>query len=130
MSFEEQYLDVLQNIEFIIADLHRDKGDVSDYNVMRALDALIGVYRAESRGHTQKPVKLEGRDLDLFIGVKTICEWRMGRTQPQGSPEEPPEESNSLDEILACLKRVRKSVDYWHKQGGSDGYLRYVSEFV
>ena len=49
MAFEEQYLDVLQNIEFAIVSAYREHNDLRDREVMRALDALIDFYRAEAR---------------------------------------------------------------------------------
>jgi hypothetical protein len=31
--------------------------------------------------------------------------------------------------LVACLKRIRKSVRFWSKQGGRRGYLTYIEEF-
>ncbi len=36
----------------------------------------------------------------------------------------------SHDVLIACLKRIRKSVRYWSKQGGRRGYLAYVRNFL
>ena len=44
MKVEEQYEDVLQNIEFAIVSSYREYPDLSDYGVMRALEALMDVY--------------------------------------------------------------------------------------
>lgn len=33
-------------------------------------------------------------------------------------------------EIVACLKRLRKSVQFWTKSGGRQGYLNYIVEFL
>jgi hypothetical protein len=33
-------------------------------------------------------------------------------------------------ELVLCLKRIRKSIDFWTKEGGRQGYLNYVSEYV
>ncbi len=41
-----------------------------------------------------------------------------------------PGADKTLDEILACLKRVRKSVNYWTKESGRQGYLNFVTQFV
>jgi hypothetical protein len=35
-----------------------------------------------------------------------------------------------VDVIIACLKRIRKSVEKWNKQGGRQGYLTFVEQFV
>ena len=36
----------------------------------------------------------------------------------------------SLEEIVAVLKRIRKSVRYWHKKAGRRGYLEYIDQFI
>lgn len=46
MASENEHLDLLQNIEFVIVSTYRNHTDMSDYAVMRALDALLGWYRA------------------------------------------------------------------------------------
>jgi hypothetical protein len=38
--------------------------------------------------------------------------------------------SISVPELIACLKRLRKSVRFWNEQGGRQGYLNYVREFL
>ena len=59
MSLVDAHMDVLQNIEFAIVDVYHERPLLVDYSVMRALDALIGLYRAESRGHTPKAISLD-----------------------------------------------------------------------
>ena len=58
MGFQETHLDVLQNIEFAVVSVYRDHSTLLDYSVMNALDALIEIYRAESRGHTLREISL------------------------------------------------------------------------
>jgi len=130
MGFEDKDLDVLQNIEFAIVSVSRERSGLSDYNVMRALDALIGLYRAESRGHTQKPIALEDLDLAVFERVKAMCESRMGRAEQLDMAQLPPAIEKNLDDVLACLRKIRKSVDKWNKRGGPEGYLSFVSQYV
>ena len=50
MALEDTHLDVLQNIEFAIVSVYQKQNTLRDLEVMRALDALIDVYRAEARG--------------------------------------------------------------------------------
>ena len=33
-------------------------------------------------------------------------------------------------ELVLCLKRIRKSINFWNKQGGRQGYLEYVLEYL
>jgi hypothetical protein len=51
------------------------------------------------------------------------------------SPDElaliPPNISKiTLEEVLACLKRIRKSVTRWNKANGRRGYLDFVQDYL
>ena len=52
MPVEDEYLDVLQNIEFAIVNEFRSDGSILDLEAADAVSALIRVYEAEaeSRG--------------------------------------------------------------------------------
>jgi hypothetical protein len=130
MGLEETHLDVLQNIEFAITRVDRDHDDVSDYTVMEALDALILIYREEFRGHAPKLISLDGVERRIFEDVKAVCEWRIDRAEAPFHMPVLSVEATSLEEILACLRRIRKSVDLWHRQGGRRGYLEFVSHYI
>jgi hypothetical protein len=53
IPFEEQYQDVLQNIESAIVGSYRERPeDVSDWSVETALNALIRSYGAEQTGRS------------------------------------------------------------------------------
>jgi hypothetical protein len=130
MPFEDEHLDLLQNIEFAIVSVYRGNTGLSDYDVMRALDALIGFYRDESRGHTQKTPTLEEKELEVFDSVRAMCEFRMGREEQPDMGELTSGMEKSLDDVLSCLRKIRKSVDKWNGRGGPQGYLSFVSEYV
>jgi hypothetical protein len=36
----------------------------------------------------------------------------------------------SLDVIVACLKRIRKSIRMWNKEGGRQGCLTFIQRFI
>lgn len=36
----------------------------------------------------------------------------------------------NIEAISACLKRIKKPVQYWNKEGGRLGYLTYISRYV
>jgi hypothetical protein len=131
-SFEEQYADVLQNIEFAIVETDRRLPGTLDYHVDAALEAAISVYTAEQLGRTPREVVLEGHRREMYDAVRQMCEWRLGRRRlddEEGEALGPPTPSR-VDEIAACLKRVRKSVQRWNKQGGRRGYLQFVSRYL
>ena len=127
--FEERYLDVLQNIEAAIVRVYRERAELLDSQVDAALEALIGRYTAEQRGGTPRPVPLDGARREVHAALEAICEWRLGRTA-LGSPGAPLPPALAVDEMVACLKRVRKSVQRFTKQRGRQGYLQFVSGFV
>ena len=129
-ALEVARLDVLQNIEQSILAVHRQRFELSDYDVMRALDALIAIYRAESRGHVPKQARLEDPEAMIFERVRAVCEWRIGRAVMPTGCELVSGPEYGVDEILECLRKIRKSVDWWNKQGGPRGYLKFVSDYV
>ena len=71
---------------------------------------------------------------EVYDSVETMCEWRLGREKPfsdkEGKLMEFPVEPITVDEVMACLKRVHKSINRWHRRGGKQGYLTFVSQFV
>lgn len=152
---EDELLDVLQNIEFAIVSVYREHDDLRDTTVMRSLDALISLYRAESRGHHPKEQRLSDNEKLIFDHVRDICEFRLGRMKLKSSKNLPIKipvhrrivnlfkkyllkkdeiyplvKINTVDEILSSLRRIRKSVDKWNKQGGQKGYLSFVAQFM
>lgn len=133
MSVEDQYIDVLQNIEFSIVTFYRQQHDLSDYDVTRTLEALVDHYAAEKIGRPPRHFSLSDQECRLFDGVKKMCEWRLGRISLDDAvaqAEEKVLEPNTVDEIILCLKKILKSVNKCHNRGGRQGYLNFVSEFI
>ena len=131
MPLEEEYLDVLQNLEFAIVSVYKEQRDLRDLQVMRALDSLIELYRAESRGHQPKQHNLPEQENLVFERVKSMCEFRLGR---ENSGVDAPDillgGTITVDEILSCLRKIQRSVERWSKRYGKQGYLQFISEFV
>jgi len=139
VTFEEEYQDVLQNIEFGIVRVYQQHPEMVDWDALRAIESLIQVYSAEAQGKRAAPRVLAGLSSQVAESVKAMCEWRLGRdsvvdagghliADENGNPIEIP--PKSLDEMVACLKRIRRSIQYWSKEGGRQGYLKFVSQFV
>jgi hypothetical protein len=134
VPFEQEYEDILQNIEFAIVGAYRESPEITDWTVEAALDGLIRGYQAEASGRAAPVLRLAGLEQQLYSRVREMCEWRLGRRQliltadeQQELPEIPPK---TVQEIVACLKRVRTSVKRWHKSGGRRGYLDFVSQYI
>ena len=130
MRVEEEYQDVLQNIEMAISAFYREHPELIDFHVDAALEALVRTYQREKTGGAAV-LPRPGLPQEVYQAVKTVCDWRLGREnvvdeegQPMGV------EPLTVDEIQLCLKRLRKSIDTWTKRGGSQGYLNYIRQFL
>ncbi len=132
IPFEEEHMDVLQNIEASIHAVHVHNPELTDYEVDSALEALLRTYQRESIG---KPAVLPRGPLSakVYEAARATCEIRLGRAPlskesgKAGAVEIPPV---APEIILKALKVIRKSVEYWTKQSGRQGYLDYISHFI
>jgi hypothetical protein len=128
----ENLFAVLQNIEAVVADEFSNDESLTDYSVMAIYEALINAYTAEITKRTPRPVKLSAAEQTLRDDIKIICEWRLGRGNLDDASDLPELEIEpyTLEEMLIALKKLFKSVKFWNKENGSQGYLKYISHFV
>ncbi|MBN1429702.1 MAG: hypothetical protein JXB07_15135 [Anaerolineae bacterium] len=132
-TFEEQYLDVLHNIEFAIVQISREHTAMLDINVKNALEALIRDYKAEAANRSVSPSQLSDLEQNVYESVKATCEWRLGRVEMINKDNQPLQllvKLVTVAEIINCLKRVHRSVRYWSKRSGRRGYLEFVKQFI
>ncbi len=130
---EDEHIDVLQNIELVIVTTYRYYPDMTDYDVMHMLEALIDGYKGEKIGRPPRDFRLSELEQELLEAVRSMCEWRLGRAPfPGEAPDSDDEElePKTVDEIILCLKRILSSVKRWNKYGGRQGYLDFVSDFL
>jgi hypothetical protein len=118
----DDYQAVLQNIEAVVVNAWRSDPTINNYTVIRAYEAAIAEYGAIARQHTPKP------DAVIFEDVRKICEWRLGHTAISGSDEKIT--PIPIEDLVACLRKLRKSVDHWTRARGRSGYLEYIEEFL
>lgn len=133
LPFEERYEDVLQNIEFGIIQIYHEHPEMTNWEALKAVEALLRVYKAEARGREIAPPSLDSLAQEVYGMVETMCEWRLGREtfyDEEGKPSEISIVPITVDEIIACLKRVRKSIKRWTRRAGRRGYLAFVSQFI
>jgi hypothetical protein len=132
MHFEEEYEDVLQNLEAGIMRAYRKQPEMTDYDVMQALEALRRHYIREVRKQDPVTFNLPESAQEIFDNVKMLSELRLGRaemTTAKGKPVEMGELAINVNEIIDCIKRIERSVQRWNKSGGRRGYLNFVAEF-
>ena len=130
MAIEEEYLDVLQAIESAIVATCRKYSDITDYEIMRVLEAVIDRYRAEMKGHTPRDFSPSEMEADLYEAVHGTCEWQLGRGGPDGAADKQEPEPIKTEEIVLCLKRLLKSVNMWNHSGGRTGYLDFIVQYI
>jgi hypothetical protein len=130
MTIADEHLDLLQNIEAVITRVYRTHPAIKDTQVMRALDALTDHYRAETRGHAPKQYTLPESETLIFQNVKVICEVGLGREKSKVKAPDMPIGAKTTEEIVSCLRRLRKSAERWNKRGGQQGYLNFIVHYV
>ena len=132
MTVEEEYQDVLQNLEFAIVSIYRITPDLIDAEVLNAIDSLIRTYGAAAQGKSIGSRPIRGISKEVTESVAGMCEFRLGRSPrvdlEGNSFESPP--PISLNVLVDCLKRIQSSIKFWTKQQGRQGYLNYVQRFI
>ncbi len=132
-EFIEKYQDVLQNIEFGLVQAYNHCPTLTDTGTMYALETLIKVYSGELRGREVPTPQFKPEEEEAFNAARAMCEWRLGRAameDEKGRKIEGGPEPITLEEIIACLKRILKSVDAWYKRGGRRGYYEFIRQYV
>jgi hypothetical protein len=129
MKWKDEDLDVLQNLEFRVAQVWRAHPDMTDYAALRAYEAAFKVYREQLRGHTAKPPTLTGLDAAAFEAVADMCEIRLGRRAWPGK-EKTAAPPVPLDKIVTCLRELARSVERHTFIGGRQGYLTFIDKYV
>ena len=127
---EDKLPDVLQNIESVIVSTYREFRELSDYDVMRVLDAALENYAAEKAGRNPRNARFSPLEQRLHERVRHVCEWRLERAAFGDNEKSPPKAPISLEDMILCLKRLIKSVGRWNKLGGRQGYLSYIIQFI
>ena len=140
-GIETEHEDVLQNLEAAIVTIDKANTDLTDLEVLDALDNLIRAYTAEENGRPTPFMRLSPLKRQVYDAVKDMAEWRMGRTQEASSSRALVKSDSeklrlkmptpiTLEELLACLKRIRLSIKRWNGSNGRRGYLEYVRNFL
>lgn len=131
MRVEDQYTDVLQNIEFGVISTFRQHPDLTDFDVETVYNALIQYYKGKQSIDPCQQQRTDERKV-LCEAVKAMCDLRLGETEVKAEDggSVPTIVPISSEEMVICLKRLQKSVQKWTKQGGRQGYLNFVGDFV
>lgn len=133
MRIEEEFENVMLNIEIQVVSVANDVPTLSDWDVDKVYNALLSRYKALSRGREVKEVSFGSPEKDLYLLIKGACDFFTGDSEKWGEGHfiiEVDAEKVSYQNMVAIFKRLRKSVKTWTKRGGSKGYIYYISQFL
>ncbi|MGH7944960.1 MAG: hypothetical protein ACREH8_24085 [Opitutaceae bacterium] len=129
MSVPEEYEHVLRDLERSVIETWRKNPGMTDHVALRAYEAAYAHYRAEQRGHPAKPHGLTGIDGATFDALGAACERWLGRGAGSGGKASRIEPI-SAEEMVACLRRLIRSVKLHTERAGRQGYLNFVGPFL
>ncbi|OHB68651.1 MAG: hypothetical protein A2Y77_15840 [Planctomycetes bacterium RBG_13_62_9] len=133
MGMEEKYLDVLQNIEYTIVATYHRHADMTDYEVIRVLEAVIDGYKAETLGRPPREYAPQDMEAELYQAVRDVCQWRLGRAEapPAGTKRAgPAPQPVTVETMILCLKQILRSVVKSNRSGGRTGYLDFIVQYI
>jgi hypothetical protein len=134
-GFEDQYLDVLQNLELAIIQIARKTPELTDWHVQSAVEALVRYYKAQAAGKEMRDLssRLDPLARQVYDMMHTMAHFLLGEGQVVNEENEPVEIPLDLvtpQEMYACLKRIQKSIRRWNRIDGRKGYLEYIDQFL
>lgn len=132
-QFEEQYNDVLRSMELALVRVYRQDDEMVDWLALTAVNGLIRTYTAEQRGRSTPNLTLKPPAQQAYTGLKIVCDGWLGRgpvIDEAGQMAEVGEQALTPDELIACLKRIRRSIEMWQKEGGRRGYFEFIDQFL
>lgn len=130
MTFEEKYLAQLYNLEFAIMTEYKMNSQLTDYDVSFALEALIEFYKAEANNRISRKFNLSESSERIFIFVETAGDLLIGKTHIENEENKFTDIRITINELIDCLKKLKKSVERWTKIGGRQGYLEFVKHHM
>jgi hypothetical protein len=129
----DKHISIMQSLEMNLANHYSEQPQLTDYDVSDAFDALARHYKANLDNRTFTP-NLKGRSKEVFELLQTITDVFVSNGQFPTNADGPlvPEnmQSYTVEDVLACTKRLQSSLKLWTKEGGRQGYLNYISQFV
>jgi hypothetical protein len=76
-TFEEQYMGVLQNIEFALVTAYRQNPKLNDHAALYVVETLVKVYTAEAQSSTLATPQSQTHEQEAYDNVKALCDWRL-----------------------------------------------------
>lgn len=127
MEIEEEYQDILLNIEFSIISIYREAPELIDAEVLTAIDALVRFYSAQAQG--KSPAVPSVRGISKLVMERVMEQVQLMFELEKSNLRDAPTPI-SFEVVVACLKRIQSSIKFWSKKSGRQGYLSYVNQFI
>jgi hypothetical protein len=118
--------DVLKTIETAVVALSKKNPAMTNYTALRAYEGAIEHYRLVAREQDPKPANASGLDGAALEAVLKACHLRIGKP----ISEKPDSPRLSAEALVSCLRRLKKSVEFWTNKGGRRGYLDFIAGFI
>lgn len=132
-TFEERYNDPLRSMELALVQAYRTDETMTDWETVHALNALIREYTAVQRRRQPTHIPLSPLAKQSYDELKLVCAGWLGHApvvDEAGQIADLGDQALSLQEVIDCLKRIRKSVEMWQKEGGRRGYFEFIDGFL
>lgn len=113
LRIEDEHPEVMEPVEQAVVDIYDAHPDLTDRDVDAAFGSLITHHRARERG-LEPQHHLTGGTATLFAALLPVTD----RLLADGTADVPL--------LVRGLTRLRKSVGFWTKREGRQGYLTYV----
>ncbi len=132
-TFEEQYNNILLNMEIALVQTYREDENMTDWETLTAVNGLIRTYTAIQKKRNPPLLKLTPLAQQSYDSLKRICDSWLGHAPDSAEFKKILADFDKIlspAEIIKCLKRVRKSVEMWQKEGGRRGYFNFIDQFL
>lgn len=130
-SFEDDFFSVLLSIETAISSLYAENPNLLDFNVDKALNGAVRTLNNRKRDRKPPTLKLKGDEVEMYDRFMTVVDLYRGEAEFMDKQDEPVDVEVDIltyDELIACFKRIQKSIKQMSSQG-RQGYLEFIKQF-
>ena len=133
----EYLIALLQNIEQVVTDLHKEFPQLKDADVEWVYEQLMKFYKTKGSGKAvEEPESSLQRRQDLMDEILNIIDAREAINADTIYIKNPDfrhgeHTIRSLEVLyLLAFKQLKDSARFWRKENGPKGYLRYIAKFM
>lgn len=133
-SLDARVASLTPTIEFAIISIYRSRPEMTDKDVIAAIERLLETYQARLENRQYTPPSPTGVIDELYGMVLGMCEWRMGTGVLVDEDDEPIENTLELvtvADVVACLRIMHRNIRFWARQSVTQTeYLTFTSRFM